>query len=109
MKRKLIILAISLTAGTVLFFCWALWAASNQILFPSWRGIEKNWCVCHAEGAARWGDDCGNLRVTKAFQYQEVEIPSANGYALPGWLIAVQDNGMGTARGVIMLIHGGGG
>ncbi len=45
----------------------------------------------------------------KQFKFNEVTVPSTNGYPLPGWLIRSAENGYGGAKGAIMLVHGGGG
>jgi hypothetical protein len=85
-----------------------LWSASNQLLFPSWRGATKDLSVCGAELAKYWGEGCGNLRTTHELRFSEAKVPSLNGYDMPGWLIGAADNSMGAAEGAIMLIHGGG-
>jgi len=84
------------------------WLASNQLLFPSWKGATKDLAVCGAELAAHWGAGCGNLRITHELEFSEVKVRSLNGYDLPGWLIGAAANGTGPAQGAIMLIHGGG-
>src|SRR6266851_2548215 len=89
-------------------FGGGLWSASNQLLFPSWRGATKDLSVCGPELAKYWGEGCGNLRTTHELRFSEVKVPSLNGYDLPGWLIGAADNGAGPAEGAIMLIHGGG-
>ena len=108
MKHKLIWLTIIVSVSLFVLFGGGLWFASNQLLFPVWRGITKNLAVCKAETARYWGTGCGNLRDTHAFKFSEVQVRSINGYDLPGWLIGAAENGMGPARGAIMLIHAGG-
>jgi uncharacterized protein len=85
-----------------------LWSASDQLLAPSWRGVEKNLSVCAPETEAHWGAQCGNLRATHHIRFNEVHIPLNSGQALPGWLIKTEDNNLGPARGVILLVHAGG-
>jgi alpha-beta hydrolase superfamily lysophospholipase len=109
MKLKHVWIVISLVVVVFLFFGWGLWDASNQLLFPSWKGITKDFSMCNEEAAKQWGDSCGNLRATREFRFNEVKFLSINGYRLPGWLIRAEENGIGPANGVIMLVHGGGG
>ncbi|EMY62433.1 alpha/beta hydrolase [Leptospira terpstrae] len=89
-------------------FTFAIWSASNQILFPVWKGISKNFEKCSIEGEKVWGKFCGNIRLTKEFEFQEISVPSLNGYNLPGWFVSASDNGSIHEKGVILLIHGGG-
>jgi hypothetical protein len=56
-----------------------LWAASNQLLFPSWKGATRDLAVCPPELAAAWGDECGNLRITRRLAFEELPVPSLNG------------------------------
>lgn len=107
MSRKVIWGGIALL---VVFgaFGGGLWTASNQLLFPSWRGATKDLSACGSELARYWGPGCGNLRTTRDLSFSEVKVPSVNGYDLPGWLTRATDNGTGPAEGAIMLIHGGG-
>ena len=91
-----------------LTFCAWVWYGSQQFLFPVAEGVTKNLAVCTEEAADAWGKHCGNLRVTHEFQFEEIKVPSINGYELPGWLITTHKNGRGEARAAIMLIHGGG-
>lgn len=85
-----------------------VWSASNQILFPKWKGITKDFRECSLEGEAVWGKSCGNLRLTKSLWFQEVSIPSLNGYDLPGWFVPTRKNGISLHKGVVLFIHGGG-
>lgn len=104
-RRKIISLVVGVVAA---LFCAGIWSASNQLLFPSWKGARKDLTVCTAELAAAWGDGCGNLRVTNRLRFEEVKVPSINGYELPGWLIRAAENGREPADGAILLVHGGG-
>ncbi|MCG6152020.1 alpha/beta hydrolase [Leptospira bandrabouensis] len=101
---------ISATIILVIFsvFTFAIWQASNQILFPKWKGITKDFRDCSSEGEKLWGKYCGNIRLTKEFEFKEVSIRSLNGYDLPGWLVPAIANGKGFQKGVILLVHGGG-
>lgn len=90
------------------FFIIGIWQASNQILFPKWKGITKDFMECSLEGEKLWGKFCGNIRLTKEFEFKEVSIRSVNGYDLPGWLVPAYDNGIVLKKGVILLVHGGG-
>lgn len=108
MKRKLISVAIIGFVAVPVLFGGGLWFASNQLLFPVWRGVTKDLSVCQPETTKYWGAGCGNLRTTHEFKFNEVQVPSVNGYDLPGWLIGSAENGRGPAQGAIMLIHGGG-
>ncbi|WP_224244095.1 alpha/beta hydrolase [Hyalangium gracile] len=107
MKRRLKWVGI-VALVVPLLLAGGLWSASNQLLFPSWKGATRDLAVCGAELAEHWGKECGNLRGTHEFEFSEVRVPSINGYELPGWLIRAEANGRGTAQGAIMLIHGGG-
>jgi uncharacterized protein len=89
-------------------FASGLWAASNQLLAPSWRGVEKDLSVCKPETEKYWGLHCANLRETQQFKFSEVRIPLADSITLPGWLVTREPNGMGQTRGVILLVHPGG-
>jgi fermentation-respiration switch protein FrsA (DUF1100 family) len=108
MKRKLKWISIVVFVVLLVFFGGGLWFASNQLLFPSWKGVTSDLSVCKPETVQSWGEACGNLRNTHQFKFSEVQVPSANGYNLPGWFIKAADNGMETARGVIMLVPAGG-
>ena len=86
-----------------------LWFASSQLLSPSFRGVSKDLSVCTPETEQYFGKNCGNLRENHAFEFSEVnKIRAANGYDLRGWLVRAVDNGQGSARGAIMLVHAGG-
>jgi uncharacterized protein len=90
------------------FFSFGLWSASNQLLSPSWRGVEKDLAICEPETAKYFGEGCGNLRETHQFVFSEVKIPLRDGVDLPGWLIKTTENGLEPARGAILLVHAGG-
>ncbi|WP_196795709.1 alpha/beta hydrolase [Leptospira meyeri] len=85
-----------------------IWSASNQILFPKWKGITKDFRECSLDGERVWGKSCGNLRLTKDKWFQEISIPSLNGYDLPGWFVPTRKNGISLHKGVVLFIHGGG-
>ncbi|MCW7494419.1 alpha/beta hydrolase [Leptospira sp. 2 VSF19] len=89
-------------------FAFGIWSASNQILFPKWKGITKDFLECSSLGERLWGKFCGNIRLTKEFEFREVSIRSFNGYELPGWFVPALANGVGFQKGVILLVHGGG-
>ena len=109
MKRLIFkITAITLVVFIALFTA-IIWMASNQLLYPSFKGIPRHFTDCSPEGEKLWGKGCGNLRITKQFKFNEITVPSTNGYPLPGWLIRSAENGYGGAKGAIMLVHGGGG
>jgi fermentation-respiration switch protein FrsA (DUF1100 family) len=78
------------------------------LLSPSFQGATRDLAVCKPQTAKAWGEGCGNLRNTHQFKFSEVQLPSSNGYALPGWFIKAADNGMESARGAIMLVPAGG-
>ena len=109
MKRKLKLISITVAVLVFILFFGGLWFASNMLLFPSWRGATKDLAACSPEMLKYCGKGCGNLRITHEYKFNEVRVPSVNGYAMPGWLIKTDENAMGPAKGVIMLIHGGGG
>ncbi|AOP36414.1 dipeptidyl aminopeptidase [Leptospira tipperaryensis] len=108
MKLKLIGILFGFFFLIFLFLSVGIWSASNQLLFPVWKGVTKDLSVCTEETEKYWGKGCGNLRLTQEFRFEEVKIPSINGYELPGWLIRVSENQFGRAPGVILLVHGGG-
>ena len=86
----------------------SMWLASNQLLFPSFRGITKNFSVCNPETVKYFGRDCGNLRESNEFKFSEVKVASVNGYDLPGWFIKSSENGFGAAQGAVFLVPAGG-
>jgi alpha-beta hydrolase superfamily lysophospholipase len=108
MNRKLWWLALGIFAAVFVFFGGGLWFATNQLLFPSWRGSTNDLSACKPETAKYWGEACGNLRSTHEFTFNEVSVPSVDGYEMPGWLIGSAENGKGSAKGAIMLIPAGG-
>jgi uncharacterized protein len=85
-----------------------LWAASSQLLFPAWKGATHDFAVCPPDLAAAWGEGCGNLRLTRDLAFDEVSVPSSNGYEMPGWLIRAGANGRLAGDAAILLVHGGG-
>ncbi|ABZ97349.1 alpha/beta hydrolase [Leptospira biflexa] len=85
-----------------------LWKASNQILFPALAGISKDFKECNSDAETNFGKFCGNIRLSKQYKYQEIKIPSINGYELPGWLIPARENGKSVHKGVVIFVHGGG-
>jgi fermentation-respiration switch protein FrsA (DUF1100 family) len=109
MKRSI----FKISAITIVIFIALLtaiiWMASNQLLHPSFKGIPQHFTDCSPEGEKLWGKGCGNLRITRQFKFNEISVPSTNGYNLPGWLIKSDENSCCGAKGVIMLVHGGGG
>lgn len=109
LKKVVAVVAVALVVLAGAFLGGSLWWASNQLLFPSWNGAAGDLALCGAETAEHWGEGCGNLRVTREFAFTEVEVPSLNGYALPGWLIRAAANGGDAATGAIVLVHSGGG
>jgi alpha-beta hydrolase superfamily lysophospholipase len=108
MNGRLKWIAVGSLAAVLALFSGGLWFASNQLLFPTWRGATRDLSVCSPETAKYWGVGCGNLRSTHQFKFREVRLSSVNGYELPGWLIGTAENGKGRARGAIMLIPAGG-
>ncbi len=102
MRRKLNWLVFILSAG----LAGALWYYTGQLLYPSWRA--KDLSVCDARTESYWGKDCGNIRKSGQLQFEEIKIPSTNGYDLPAWKIPSAKNGSGPATGAVFLVHGGG-
>jgi len=96
-KRLLWLMAISgaLLAG-------ALWYYTGQLLYPSWRA--KDLSVCDERTTLYWGKDCGNLRVSGEYKFEEMKIRSLNGTDLHGWRIPAP----GLATQAAFLVHGGG-
>ncbi|TGL33487.1 alpha/beta hydrolase [Leptospira perdikensis] len=106
---------VKLCYGAVIVFtlflfavAFGIWSASNQILFPKWNGLSKNFLECSFDGEKAWGRSCGNIRLTNEYRFKEIWIPSLNGYDLPGWLVPAYENGGLMSKGVILLVHGGG-
>jgi uncharacterized protein len=108
LSRKLWWLGPGILAAIFIFLGAGLWLATNQLLFPSWRGATNDLSVCKPETAKYWGEACGNLRDTHEFIFGEVSVPSIGGYEMPGWLIGSAENAKGPAKGAIMLIPAGG-
>jgi pimeloyl-ACP methyl ester carboxylesterase len=109
MKRSIFKIAAITIVIFFALFTVILWMASNQLLYPSFKGIPKSFTDCNPESEKVWGKGCGNIRDTRQFKFNEITISSTNGYQLPGWLIKSDKNGCGSAKGVIILVHGGGG
>ena len=107
MVRKLWLIALGILAAVFVFLGAGLWFASDQLLFPAWRGATRDLSDCNPELAKYWGEGCGNLRSSRAFKFDEVRLPSVNGYELPGWFIGAAENGRGPAKGAIILIPAG--
>jgi hypothetical protein len=107
-KRKLGWIGLGLLVLLLVLTASGMWFASGQILSPSFRGATKDFSLCKPETAMYWGKDCGNLRQSHQYVFREVQVPSVNGYKLPGWLIKADENGMEPAGGAIMLVPAGG-
>jgi uncharacterized protein len=106
--RNIVRLALLAPVAVVVLLGAGLWFASDQLLFPVWRGVTKDLSDCRPQTATYWGKDCGNLRESRAFTFSEVQLASLNGYQLPGWLVGSAENGKGPAKGAVMLIPAGG-
>lgn len=85
-------------------FAAGIWGATGALLFPRFHQDPG----CSDDDRRYLGEACGDLRVTKQFKFSDVKVPSLNGYDMPAWLIRADDNGHGPARGVVILVHGGG-
>ncbi|WP_291873626.1 alpha/beta hydrolase [Leptospira sp.] len=106
-----IIFFVSCFSIFILLMIFGIWTASNQILFPKWKGITKDLSDCNREVEGLWGKHCGNIRLTKEFPFSEISIPSINGYRLPGWMVSTKENEKNfdnQKSKVIILVHGGG-
>lgn len=108
MRRRWKALAVLAPAAAALLVAAFFWNASGQLLLPSWKGATKDLACCPPELAAAWGPGCGNLRLTHALRFREVQVRSLNGYDMPGWLMGSAENGGGPAEGAVLLVHGGG-
>ncbi len=108
MKRWQKRAAVALPCSLLVVLSAGLWSASSSLLFPSFHGATRDLAVCPAEAEKAWGPACGNLRSTHALAFAEVQVPSLNGYDMPGWLMASSANGGPPASGAMLLIHGGG-
>ncbi|GBF39872.1 alpha/beta hydrolase [Leptospira johnsonii] len=107
MKRILLWSIPAILLLIPIFMSFGIWSASNQLLFPVWRD-NQNFSVCNPETEKHWGRSCGNLRKSNEFQFEELKIPSVNGFDLPTWKIGTFENGKGKSRGAVFLVHGGG-
>lgn len=108
MKRWHKRVAMGVPASLLVVLAGGLWSASSSLLFPSFHGATRDLAVCPAEAEKAWGPSCGNLRATHALAFTEVQLPSLNGYDMPGWLMAAAANGGPAPTGAIVLVHGGG-
>ena len=107
-KRKLTVaVGIIVVAVPALMYA-STWFSSGLLLHPSFKGLGKDLATCTPKTEKYFGKACGNLRESKAFTFSEVQVPSQNGYTMPGWLIQAADNGKPAASGAIMLVHAGG-
>lgn len=108
MRRWLVRLALAVPLLFVVLLGGGLWVASSQLLFPAFRGANKDLSVCTPELTYAFGKHCGNLRASSTLRFREVKIPALSGASLPGWLIGSAENQKGAAQGAILLVHGGG-
>lgn len=107
MKRILLWSILTIILFIPIFMSFGIWSASNQLLFPVWRN-NQDFSACSTETEKHWGPSCGNLRNSNEFKFEELKIPSTNGFDLPTWKIATLENGKGKSKGAIFLVHGGG-
>ncbi|TGM16097.1 alpha/beta hydrolase [Leptospira selangorensis] len=107
MKRILLWSILTIILLIPIFMSFGIWSASNQLLFPIWRD-NQNFSACSPETEKHWGISCGNLRNSNEFKFEELKIPSRNGFDLPTWKIGTFENRKGKSKGAIFLVHGGG-
>ncbi|TGK39569.1 alpha/beta hydrolase [Leptospira andrefontaineae] len=107
MKRILLWSILTIILLIPIFMSFGIWSASNQLLFPVWRN-NQDFSACSAETEKHWGPSCGDLRNSNEFKFEELKIPSTNGFDLPTWKIGTLENGKGKSKGAIFLVHGGG-
>jgi hypothetical protein len=107
-KRKLLWMAVLVPLLLLVLLGGGLWFATGQLLHPSFQGVTNDLSDCPEHAAKSWGPSCGNLRATHQLRFSEVQVPSINGYSLPGWFIKAADNGRAPADRAIMLVHAGG-
>ncbi|PJZ50401.1 alpha/beta hydrolase [Leptospira saintgironsiae] len=107
MKRILLWSFLAVLLLIPIFMSFGIWSASNQLLYPVWRD-NKDFSECNSETEKHWGQSCGNLRSSNEFKFEELKIPSTNGFDLPTWKIGTLENGKGKSKGAIFLVHGGG-
>lgn len=107
MKRILLWSLLTVLLAIPVFISFGIWSASNQLLFPVWRD-NRDFSACNPETENHWGPSCGNLRNSNEFKFEELKIPSSNGFDLPTWKISSLQNGKGKSKGAIFLVHGGG-
>ncbi|PJZ27010.1 dipeptidyl aminopeptidase [Leptospira hartskeerlii] len=106
--KRILLWSISIILLLVpIFVSFGIWSASNQLLFPVWRD-NQDFSACNSETEKHWGPFCGNLRNSNEFKFEELKIPSSNGFDLPAWKVSTLENGKGKSKGVIFLVHGGG-
>lgn len=108
LKRKLAWSGVAVVVMAVAGMGFMLWSVSSMLLFPSVKGLTKDFAICNPEVEQRFGEGCGNLRTTHAFTFSEVSVPSVNGYNMTGWFVKAADNGKAPAKRAIMLVHAGG-
>lgn len=80
----------------------ALWYYTGQLLYPSWRARDLS--VCDERTTRYWGRECGNVRTSGEFKFEEIKIRSMNGTELHGWRLPAA----GLANQAAFLVHGGG-
>lgn len=107
MKRILLWSILTIILLIPIFMSFGIWSASNQLLSPIWRD-NRDFSSCSTETEKHWGISCGNLRNSNEFKFEELKIPSINGFDLPAWKIGTLENGKGKPKGAIFLVHGGG-
>lgn len=107
MKRILLWSFLAVLLLIPMFMSFGIWSASNQLLYPVWRD-NKDFSACSPETEKHWGPSCGNLRSSNEFKFEELRIPSTNGFDLPTWKIGSFENRKGKSKGAIFLVHGGG-
>ncbi|TGK09367.1 alpha/beta hydrolase [Leptospira selangorensis] len=107
MKRILLWSILTIILLIPIFMSFGIWSASNQLLFPIWRD-NQDFSACSPETEKHWGISCGNLRNSNEFKFEELKIPSRNGFDLPTWKIGTFENRKGKSKGAIFLVHGGG-
>ncbi|TGL34224.1 alpha/beta hydrolase [Leptospira koniambonensis] len=105
MKRILFWSFLAILLLISIFMSFGIWSASNQLLFPVWRD-NQDFSACSPETEKYLGKSCGNLRNSNEFKFDELKIPSTNGFDLPIWKIGAFEKGK--SKGAVFLVHGGG-
>ena len=80
------------------FFQFRSLVCSDQLLSPSWRGVEKIFPFIGRKLQSTLAKVVKMQRDTHQFVFSEVKIPLGDGVDLPGWLIKAMENNLEPAQ-----------